>query len=271
MRQGMRNGLGFMNVRAFAFGVAGLLLLGNGSVQAQDRSAADSAESLRTGAVLFRERCAECHGSDGKGVPGHDLTRLWASGAADDRVFQTIRSGVPNTLMPSSTAPDEELWSLVQYLRSLNAVASTEIASGDVANGDRIFWAMCGSCHAVSGRGGRLGPDLSQIAQSQSRAQLTLAIRSASDSTPAGYLPVTLVTRDGRRIRGALKSEDAFSIRIMDTQERLQGYMKSTLNEIIRETGSLMPEFDSNRLNESDLNDLLAFLSTLRTQTSSRP
>ncbi|MGH9145400.1 MAG: c-type cytochrome, partial [Vicinamibacterales bacterium] len=61
-----------MNVNSYAFGVA-LLLLGDGSVQAQDRSGADS-ESIRTGAGLFRERCAECHGTDGKGVPGHDLT-----------------------------------------------------------------------------------------------------------------------------------------------------------------------------------------------------
>ena len=68
---------------------------------------------VRTGAGLFRERCAECHGADAKGVAGHDLTQLWASGATDERVFQTIRAGVPNTLMPSSTAPDDELWALV--------------------------------------------------------------------------------------------------------------------------------------------------------------
>ena len=262
-----------MNVSMSVAGVALVLLMVAGPVHAQAPANSPQADTaaIRAGAGLFRERCAECHGSDGKGVPGHDLTRLWASGATDERVFQTIRSGVPNTLMPSSTAPDDELWSLVGYLRSLNSVASAEAAAGDVANGDRIFWAMCGSCHAVGGRGGRLGPDLSQIAQTQSRAQLTLAIRAASDSMVAGYRPVTLVTRDGRRVRGAMKSEDAFSIRIMDTQERLQGYLKSTLKEVIQETGSLMPDFGPDRVNEGDLNDLLAFLSTLRTEKSSRP
>ena len=79
---------------------------------------------VRTGAGLFRERCAECHGADAKGVAGHDLTQLWASGATDERVFQTIRAGVPNTLMPSSTAPDDELRALVAYLRSLNGSAA---------------------------------------------------------------------------------------------------------------------------------------------------
>jgi putative heme-binding domain-containing protein len=263
-----------MNAR-FAAGLVVAVLLNPGLIRARDRSVANSpqadAATVRTGAGLFRERCAECHGSDAKGVPGHDLTRLWSSGVTDEKVFQTIRSGVPNTLMPSSAAPDEELRSIVSYLRGLNAVASAEAAAGNAVNGERIFWSMCGSCHAAGGRGGRLGPDLSQIAQSQSRAQLTLAIRAAGDSTPAGYQPVTLVTRDGQRIRGAIKSEDAFSIRIMDTRERIQGYLKSTLREVIREKGSLMPDLGPDRLNDRDLEDLLTFMTTLRSESSIRP
>jgi putative heme-binding domain-containing protein len=196
---------------------------------------------------------------------------LWASGATDERVFQTIRSGVPNTLMPSSAAPDEELWSLVRYLRSLEGAAPSSTDSGDAANGERIFWSTCGGCHAVGGRGGRLGPDLSQVAENQSRAQLAQAIRSASEATAAGYQPVTLVTRDGQRIRGTLKGEDAFSIRLMDTRQRLQGYLKSTLQEVIREKGSLMPDFGPDRLSERDLDDLLGFMSTLRAAAASRP
>src|ERR1700748_1473436 len=92
---------------------------------AQDRGAGGGrgADAVRAGQALFRERCAECHGADAKGVQGHDLTRLWSSGATDDRVFQTIRAGVPNTIMPSSSAPDVELSALVGYLRSLNDAA----------------------------------------------------------------------------------------------------------------------------------------------------
>src|SRR6202790_4870127 len=103
------------------------VIIAQGVPSAQDRAAgtpqdADQA-TVRTGGALFRERCAECHGSDAKGITGHDLTRLWTSGATDERVFQTIRSGVPNTIMPSSSAPDEELRSVIRYLRSLNDAA----------------------------------------------------------------------------------------------------------------------------------------------------
>jgi hypothetical protein len=72
------------------------------------------------------------------------------------------------------------------------------------------------------------------------------------------------VTKDGQRIRGAKKNEDVFSIQIMDTRERIQGFLKSNLQEVIYETGSLMPAFPPGRLNDSDLGDLVGYLTTLR-------
>jgi putative heme-binding domain-containing protein len=259
------------------------VIIAQGVPSAQDRAAgtpqdADQA-AVRTGGALFRERCAECHGSDAKGITGHDLTRLWTSGATDERVFQTIRSGVPNTIMPSSSAPDEELRSVVRYLRSLNDAAiagpaapetsrgtSTSTSTGvlDINHGEAVFWSTCGGCHAVNGRGGRLGPDFTRIGPTQSREALIRAIRAPVPSAAGGYQAVTLVTRDGQRIRGAMKSEDAFSIQIMDTHEQLQGYLKARLREVIREPASLMPAFGADRLTDRDLDDLVAFLNTRR-------
>ncbi len=52
------------------------------------------ASAQTTGAALYGEACAACHGVDAKGLNGPNLTSLWASGATDDRVMQTIRRGV---------------------------------------------------------------------------------------------------------------------------------------------------------------------------------
>jgi putative heme-binding domain-containing protein len=239
----------------------GTMLLGGGAQATTPRDTSPAV--IRAGSALFRERCADCHGADAKGVRGPDLTRLWTAQGSDERAFQRIRSGVPGSIMPPSSAPDDELWAIIAYLRSIST-ARAEASSGNVTNGERIFAASCASCHRINDGGGYLGPDLSRIAASQSNQVLTEAIRNASASFTSGYEPVTLVTRDGQQIRGTRKAEDAFSIQIMDTHERLQGYLKTNLREVIRDTISLMPDFGPDRLSDHDLGDVVAFLATFR-------
>src|SRR5262245_31599824 len=87
------------------------------------------APAAAAAAKLFAETCAACHGADAKGDNGPNLTVLWASGATDERVFETIRRGVPGSVMPPSRASDDEIRALVAYLKSLAAPA----AGGDAA------------------------------------------------------------------------------------------------------------------------------------------
>ncbi len=155
---------------------------------------------------------------------------------------------------------------IIAYLRKIGTVAAPANPIGNVENGGRLFASQCVSCHSVAGRGGRLGPDLSRIGASRSHSALVREIRTPSEWVPPSYETVTLVTKDGERIRGTKKNEDVFSIQIMDLRERIQGYLKSNLQQVIYEQGSLMPAFDSARLNDSDLTDLIAYLSTLRSR-----
>ena len=224
-------------------------------------------EPARIGATLYAARCADCHGADATGVRGPDLTRLWGAGATDDRVFQTIRQGVPGSIMPASTAPDVEVRALVAYLRSLGTsgtAGAAEGARGSALHGEHAFWSTCGGCHRVGPRGGRLGPDLTRVGVTQSGAALRISIRRASATIAAGYQSVSLVTRDGARIRGLRKAEDAFSVQVLDTSERLQGYMKADLASVTRDASSLMPDYGPDRLSDADLDDLVAFLATLK-------
>ncbi len=78
-----------------------------------------------------------------------------------------------------------------------------------------------------------------------------------------GYRTVTLVTEEGERVRGTAKGEDAFSIQIMDTQQRLRGYLKSDLAQLTHEQTSLMPAFGRDRLGDAEMEDLLAYLGSL--------
>jgi len=230
-----------------------------------------NADAIRDGGTKFRSRCAGCHGPDARGYIGPDITALSASGYTDERMFGIVRRGVPGTEMTPADPQrvlDRDIWQVLAYLRTTSAVPAAA-PTGDAANGERVFRANCSSCHMVNGRGGQLGPDLSRIGSGRPRAGLLAKLRGASDIIRSGYEPVTLVTREGERMRGVKKNEDEFSIQIMDTRERIQGYLKPDLKEVIYEKESLMPAFGPGRLNDADLNDLVGYLSSLRGSDSS--
>jgi len=248
---------------------------------AQDRSAPRSeprpaanplegnALAISNGAAMFRNRCAGCHGADAHGYLGPDLTSYWSAGGTDARMFDIVRGGVPGTEMIGADplrVLDKDIWQTLAYIRTLSAVPAVA-PTGDAVSGERVFRANCAGCHRVNGRGGQLGPDLSRVGSARPRAGLSSKIRGTSDVIRPGYEPVTLVTRDGERIRGVRKNEDEFSIQIMDTRERLQGYVKANLTAITVDKQSLMPAYGPDRVNDRDLDDLLRYLTSLRGTT----
>jgi putative heme-binding domain-containing protein len=220
--------------------------------------------AIRAGRALFANRCAECHGADAKGLNGPDLTALWASGIRDERVFEAIREGIAGSIMPAFPSPEQETWAVVAYLKSVSTVPAAQGGAGDATRGRELFEATCSRCHTVAGSGGVLGPDLSRIGRVRSREQLARSVRDPSAAVARGFKPVTLVTREGERIRAVVKGEDAFSIQVMDTGGRLQGYRKAGLRDVEREERSLMPAFGPERLSDAALEDLLRYLETLR-------
>jgi alcohol dehydrogenase (cytochrome c) len=255
--------------------VLGTLCLASGVLlRAQDRPAHPAAhnphlgnrESIRAGMAAFRVSCADCHGLDAGGYRGPDLVAFIGGGATDERLFDTIRKGIPGTDMPpqGQGMSDDGILQIIAYLRNLSTVTAPETPIGNIDDGRQIFSQRCTSCHRVAGSGGRIGPDLSRIGMQRSRAALTREIRTPSEWMAPTFETVTLVTKDGQRFRGVKKSEDVFSIQIMDTRERIQGYLKANLQEVIHEKDSLMPAYGATQLSDSQLSDLLGYLTTLR-------
>ena len=264
---------------AVMFGFTGLALAAmtadGGGLNMQDRAARTEArvnplqgnpDAIRDGGTKFRSRCAGCHGPDARGYIGPDITGLSASGYTDERIFGIVRRGIPGTDMTPADplrVSDREIWQMLAYVATLRPAPSTASA-GDAQNGERIFRANCNSCHMVNGRGGQLGPDLSRVGSGRSRPVLMNKVRGTSETIRPGYEGVTLVTRDGQRIRGVKKNEDEFSIQIVDMRERPQGYLKANLTEILNEPRSVMPAYGAEQLNDRALDDLLQYLGTLR-------
>jgi putative heme-binding domain-containing protein len=252
--------------RLLATGVLMLLGVAAFSAQAPAKNPLEgNADAIRAGMGLFRGRCGDCHGIDATGVRGPDITQVWANGRTDDGLFKTIRGGVPGTEMPANPRlNDTEIWQIMAHLKTLAASTTPAVAKGNADNGQKIFGAMCASCHRVNGTGGRLGPDLSRVGAARSREMLALRIRGGVEGFAAGFEPVTLTPAGGKPVVGVKKNEDLFSVQIMDVGERIQGFEKSALSSLQDGTRSAMPAFPHSRLSDPDLDDLLRYLQSLR-------
>jgi putative heme-binding domain-containing protein len=233
-------------------------------------------QGITQGAVLFRQECVFCHGVSARGgMRGPDLTTgSWSHGGSDAELAATISAGVPGTAMPPNRLTEQEIWEIIAYLRTLQQPPAA--SSGDARRGETLFFGAtrCSSCHIVNGRGGRLGPELSAVGSARSRAYIVESIREpgrrltenrslGSDST-LKFDTVSLVTADGATIVGVPLDEDTFTVQVMDAGERIHSFDKKALKSFRHEDRSLMPAYDVNRLNDSDLDDLVAFLQSLR-------
>ena len=129
-------------------------------------------EVIEAGRQLYNSTCTVCHGMEGTvGDRGPALaaTRRYLR-TSDDDLFGAIKNGIPGTLMPALGAPENEVWKIVAYIRSLRATASDEFVPGNADHGREVFQAKgrCAECHMIQGRGGLLGPDLSNIGAERS-------------------------------------------------------------------------------------------------------
>lgn len=91
-------------------------------------AASVAAQTSPNGRLLFGEQCATCHGADGRGVTGPNLTTLFTAGSGEDRVLAIIRNGVPGSIMPASRNTDAELQAIVAYLKALGSPAESSAA-----------------------------------------------------------------------------------------------------------------------------------------------
>ena len=239
------------------------------------------AKAITNGAVLFRQECVFCHGVGARGgMRGPDLTTgSWNHGGSDADLVRTITDGVPGTAMPPNKLTADEMWQIVAYLRTLQQPAAPAV--GDRARGEALFFnaGRCSSCHMVNGRGGRLGPELSTVGSARSRAYLVDSIRQPAKQLTQNrtfgdsalkYDTVTAVTADGRTIVGVPMNEDTFTLQVMDMNERIHSLDKKTLKSVRHENRSLMPTYETGRLPDADLDNLVAYLQSLRTTPTVR-
>jgi cytochrome c oxidase cbb3-type subunit 3 len=254
-------------------------------LSAQDKNPYNGdAQAAKIGESQFRANCAFCHGLGARGGGrAPDLTPARKKhGNSDADLYRTINEGVPGTAMPPNGATQQgvgmtetEIWQVIAYIRSVQKKAPAQIP-GNAAHGKQLFFGVtsCSVCHMVEGKGGRLGPDLTGAAAARSTEYLIESIRNPNRRLAQGlgeamkeftveYATVTVVDSAGKKFQGVVLNEDNFTLQMLDTDEQLHLFEKDKLQSFDEKRTSLMPPFDEGMLPEKDLQDLIAFLSSV--------
>jgi cytochrome c oxidase cbb3-type subunit III len=224
-----------------------------------------SPEAVAAGRQLYNASCTVCHGLEGTAgdrAPALAASRRYVR-SSDDDIFDAIKNGIPGTPMPPAGLPDNSVWKITAYIRSLRARASDENIEGNLEHGAELFHdkARCSECHMIRGNGGLLGPDLSNIGAERTLRQLREALTVARPNIPFGFQPVRITTKTGEMVDGVIKNENNFSMQVMDRQFRLHLLNRDELRDVEYAAQSLMPNDYGKRLTADELQDVLLFLS----------
>ena len=224
--------------------------------------------AVEAGERRFLAMCTACHGRTGEGGQGEgqgpNLMTSWeVRRALDNDLLASIRNGVKGTAMPAFALPDDQVRELAAFVRSLNAPAVSVPVQGDASAGEAVFLGKggCADCHMILGRGGFLGPDLSNVGASRRLNEIREAIVSPKSEATSGFRPLLLIVPGGPPLRGVAKHESHWSLQILDergTLHLLHG--PNTASAHFQPESWMRTAMNKIQLSPEEVQNLLAFL-----------
>jgi putative heme-binding domain-containing protein len=136
------------------------------------------------------------------------------------------------------------------------------MAGGDPSRGESVFFseqARCSACHAIDGKGGKVGPDLGHQYE-RSLAQVYRDLADPGASINPDYVAYTVALKDGRVLVGIVRAEGADAIRVTDTDAKTTLVRRDEIEEFRPCPTSIMPVGLAGTLGDGPMRDLLAFL-----------
>ncbi|MFN7919834.1 MAG: c-type cytochrome [Bryobacteraceae bacterium] len=219
--------------------------------------------AIEAGKQIYMGSCSGCHGPMGEGSQGPSLLSGRASRLADDNLFHSIKNGLPGTSMPNFPLPDDKVWQIAAFVRSLTAPGFSMKVPGDAERGKRIFFGegKCSGCHMILGQGGYPGPDLSNTGAERTLHQIRESITKPSARIEEGYRAAAAALKSGATLRGVARNWDNYTVQLMDKSGKLHLLDRSSLAKFEVMDQSMMPAADP-----AHVADLLAFLARQSTR-----
>ena len=241
-----------------------MLALGLGRAILGGQNPSPGVSKLAEGRRVYSEKCVGCHGADARGTeqaPGLIGDRQKVSRSIP-KLRDLIRRGIPGTGMPPFDLPAAQLDALAVFVYSLNSGAANSLVPGQPQAGKAFFFGKgkCSSCHMVFGNGRPLGPDLSNLGHEMTPHEIREALLDPSAHVTPGYELATVELRNGENLRGFVRSQSNFDLRLEDLEGRLHLLQEGQIAAVREEKQSVMSPLSAS---PQELQDLMAYLSRL--------
>ncbi len=156
----------------------------------------------------------------------------------------------------------------IQRLGSVVQAEQILSLSGDTARGKAVFFetsgVSCKNCHRISKDGKEIGPELTTIGKKQTRAQLLESILEPSKLIDPKFVTYLAETTDGRLLTGLLLQNDDHEVVLKDAQDKISRIPKTTIEQLVPQRQSLMPDLLLRDMTAQQVADLLAYLGSLK-------
>lgn len=134
---------------------------------------------------------------------------------------------------------------------------------GDASRGEKVFYsneAGCYACHSIQGKGGKLGPDLSQVGRFRTPLALLEAIAFPSSSIGDDFRLFVIALKDGETVVGTIARETADALYLRTPQLAEIRVVRSDIKSLAASETSLMPEGLEKMLTPQQLSDVVEYL-----------
>jgi putative heme-binding domain-containing protein len=182
------------------------------------------------------------------------LRVVTGSGRQEPKLTEAL-SKAGNIVSAPKSLSKEEMAALVAKIKQ----------EGNPQHGEQIFRRAelnCLKCHAISGAGGKVGPDLVSVGSSAQVDYLVDSILDPNKNVKEGFQSLVVSTDDGKVMTGIKIRETDTDLLLRDVEDREFAIPLKSIDEQKSGT-SLMPVGLVDKLTRSELVDLVRFMSEL--------
>lgn len=241
---------------------------GASTVPAKPKTIPYPAALVETGAGLFRQNCAFCHGRNATGgETGPDLTRskLVADDVNGSAIAPVIQNGRPQAGMPAFNLPEPDIHALVAFIHEQKIKAENnkggrrgvdvaDLQTGNASAGKEYFngAGQCSTCHSPTG-------DLAGIASRYKGLRLEMRMLYPRKTKSK----VTVIPKSGEPVTGELAYLDEFTVGLTDDSGHYRSWpisqVKYKVDAPVEKHAELLGKYT-----DDDIHNLMAYLQTLR-------